>query len=132
MPVEHSTTNSDILHNMGCPICVAESVMEKAGIDISDRDALPPGAGLGQLQQDLEAWMQRAEEKKRSLADLTEDERCAKSVEEHEKLVSFVLRASQQQPLQDHTCRRGQLHAHHHAFPGGASDLSGLRLTVGV
>ena len=31
---------------MGRPIYVAESVMEKAAVDISDRDALPQGTGL--------------------------------------------------------------------------------------
>jgi RNA polymerase sigma factor (sigma-70 family) len=78
---------------MGCPIYVAESVMETAGIDISDQDALPKGLGLEQLQLDFEAWTQRIEERKHSLADLTEEERSAKSAEAHEKLVSFVLGA---------------------------------------
>jgi RNA polymerase sigma factor (sigma-70 family) len=78
---------------MDRPIYVAESVMEKASIDISDQHALPKGLGLDQLQQEFEEFMQRSEERHRSLADLTEEERRARSAEEREKLVSLVLGA---------------------------------------
>jgi hypothetical protein len=38
---------------MGRPVYVAESVMEKAAVVMSDRDALPKGLGLDQLKGDL-------------------------------------------------------------------------------
>jgi bifunctional DNase/RNase len=78
---------------MGRPIYVAESVMEKAAVDISDQDALPKGTGLEQLQQDWDERMQRGEEKKRALrakfADLSDEERD----EYTEQMLAFILGA---------------------------------------
>jgi bifunctional DNase/RNase len=84
---------------MGRPIYVAESVMEEGGIYFLDQDAQPPGidlpfldqdalpqgTGLQQLQRDWDERMRATEEKKRSLADFSEEERHAKAEEEHAK-----------------------------------------------
>jgi bifunctional DNase/RNase len=59
---------------MESPIYVAESVMEKGGIDISDQDALPQGTGLQQLQGDFDEQMRDAEENRHSLMEASEEE----------------------------------------------------------
>jgi hypothetical protein len=66
---------------MGRPIYVADSVMEKAGIDISDRDSLPTGTGIKQIEQDWQDMLQRGEELKHAFLDLSEEERNAQSKE---------------------------------------------------
>jgi hypothetical protein len=60
---------------------VADSVMEKAGIDISDRDNLPTGAGIKQIKQDWQDMLQRGEELKQAFLDLSDEEIEAKSKE---------------------------------------------------
>jgi RNA polymerase sigma factor (sigma-70 family) len=76
---------------MGRPIYVAESVMAEAGTDISDQETLPQGLGLEQLQQDWDERTQRIEEFRRSMEELTDEERNAKWVESQEKLMSVIL-----------------------------------------
>ena len=76
---------------MDRPVFVAEGVMEKTGIDVSDQDALPQGLGLGEFMKDLAGHRERTEEHSRSLAELSEEQRKAQYLETTEKLVSFVF-----------------------------------------
>lgn len=76
---------------MDRPIYVAEGVMEKTGINVSDQDAQPQGLGLGEIKQDLADYLQRMEEQRHSLAELSEEERQARAVEWTEKLISSVF-----------------------------------------
>lgn len=71
----------------GRPLYVAESVMEKSGIDIADRDALPKGMGLDQIKGELAEQLQREEKVKCSWAEKSEEE----LVQMQEEFISFVL-----------------------------------------
>jgi bifunctional DNase/RNase len=76
---------------MGRPIYVAESVMEKVGIDISDQDGLPQGVGLRQLQGDLEEKMRAFEEQRRAVSELSDEERRAKAEEESRQMIAYLM-----------------------------------------
>jgi RNA polymerase sigma factor (sigma-70 family) len=73
------------------PIYVDESVMDKAGIDISDRDGLPQGTGLRQLKQDWDKRMQQGEEKRQAFLELSDEERRAMFEKMTEQGVTFLL-----------------------------------------
>jgi RNA polymerase sigma factor (sigma-70 family) len=73
------------------PIYVAESVMDKAGIDISDRDALPRGTGIQQLKQDCDQRAQHREERKRALLELSDEEMRALFKEPTEQMLNFLF-----------------------------------------
>jgi bifunctional DNase/RNase len=73
------------------PIYVDESVMDKAGIDISDRDGLPQGTGLRQLKQDWDQRMQQGEEKRQAFLELSDEERRAMFEKMTEQGVTFLL-----------------------------------------
>jgi len=81
------------------PIYVAESVMDKAGIDISDRDALPRGTGIQQLKQDWDQRAQHREERKRALLELSDEEIRAMFNEPTEQMLNFLFGTSPDQAV---------------------------------
>lgn len=76
---------------MKSPIYVAETVMEKTGVDISNENAVPTGIGIKFIEEETAKIHREMEEKKRVRAQLTEQEQEERSRQTHQKLVALVL-----------------------------------------
>jgi bifunctional DNase/RNase len=74
-----------------CPIYVAEAVMDQAHVDISDAAALPTGAGIKQIEAKAAELREDSEAKKAAHAQLTEQEKEAKTARTQQQLLAVVL-----------------------------------------